>query len=96
MVKTYKHGYKKITYIKSFIYNTKNIIRLKRCMYKMIGHDVIVTGKHGILVDEVTKEEIIRIKKCGTIMRQIDDKQVIPACASDKFEKITDIFEFRK
>jgi len=29
-------------------------------------------------------------------MRQIDDKQVIPACASDKFEKITDIFEFRK
>jgi len=35
-------------------------------------------------------------KKCGTIMRQIEDKQVIPACASDKFEKITDIFEFRK
>ena len=94
MVKTYKHGYKKITYIKSFIYNTKNITRLKRCMYRMKDHDVIVTGKHGILVDEVTKEEIIRIKKCGTIMRQIDDKQVIPACASDKFEKITDIFEF--
>ena len=94
IVKTYKHGYKKITYIKSFMYNTTNITRLKRCMYKMIGHDVIVTGKHGILVDEVTEEELIRTKKCGTTIRHIDDKKVLPACASDKFEKITDIFEF--
>ena len=93
-VKTYKHGYKKITYINSFIYNTKNITRLKRCMYKMKDHDVVVTGKHGILVDKLSETEIKNIKKCGTIMRQIDDKQVIPACASDKFEKITDIFEF--
>jgi len=94
IVKTYKHGYKKITMIKSFNYNTTNITRLKRCMYRMIGHDIIVTGKHGILVDEVTEEEIIRTKKCGTTIRQIDDKQVLPACASDKFEKITDHFEF--
>ena len=94
MVKTYKHGYKKIKLIKSFIYNTTNITRLKRCMYKMIDHDVIVTGKHGLLVDELKEEEIKNIRKCGTSMRNIDDKQVLPACASDKFEKITDIFEF--
>jgi len=94
IVKTYKHGYKKITYIKSFMYNTTNITRLKRCMYKMIGHDVIVTGKYGILVDEITEEEIIRTKKCGTTVRQIEDKQVLPVCASDKFEKIMDIFKF--
>lgn len=94
MVKTYKHGYKKIKMIKSFIYNTTNITRLKRCMYKMIGCDIIVTGKHGILVDEITEEEIILTKKCGTSIRYIEDKKVLPACASDKFEKITDIFEF--
>lgn len=94
LVKTYKHGYKKITYIKSFIYNTTNITRLKRCIYKMKDHDVIVTGKHGILVDKLTETEINNIKNCGTIIRYIDDKQVLPACASDKFEKINDIFEF--
>lgn len=94
MVKTYKHGYKKIKLIKSFIYNTTNITRLKRCMYKMIDHDVVVTGKHGILVDELSEIEIKNIKKCRIIPRNIDDKQVLPACASDKFEKITDIFEF--
>ena len=76
------------------MYNTTNITRLKRCMFKMIGHDVIVTGKHGIFVDEVTEEELIRTKKCGTTIRHIDDKKVLPACASDKFEKINDIFEF--
>jgi photosystem II stability/assembly factor-like uncharacterized protein len=93
-VKTYKHGYKKIKMIKSFNYNTYNITRLKRCVYRMKDHNVIVTGKHGLLVDELTEEEIKNIKKCGTFVRCIDDKQVLPACASDKFEKITDIFEF--
>ena len=80
--------------IKSFEYNTSNITRLKRCMYKMKDHNVIVTGKHGLLVDKLTEEEIKNIKKCGIILRNIDDKQVLPACASDKFEKITDHFEF--
>jgi hypothetical protein len=94
MVKTYKHGYKKIKMIKSFNYNTTNITRLKRCMYRMKEHNVMVTGKHGLLVDEITEEEIKNIKKCRTSVRCIDDKQVLPACASDKFEKITDIFEF--
>ena len=94
IVKTYKHGYKKIKLIKSFNYNTHNITRFKRCMYRMKDHNVIVTGKHGLLVDELTEEEIKNIKKCGTSVRYIDDKQVLPACASDKFEKITDIFEF--
>ena len=93
-VKTYKHGYKKIIMIKSFQYNTHNITRLKRCVYRMKDHNVIITGKHGLLIDELTQLEIKNIKKCGIILRNIDDKQVLPACASDKFEKITDIFEF--
>ena len=80
--------------IKSFNYNTYNITRLKRCVYRMKEYDIIVTGKHGLLVDKLTTEEIKNIKKCGIILRNIDDKQVLPACASDKFEKITNIFDF--
>jgi hypothetical protein len=36
----------------------------------------------------------LKTKKCGTTIRHIDDKKVLPACASNKFEKITYIFEF--
>jgi hypothetical protein len=57
-------------------------------LYKMKDRDVIVTGRHGILVDELTEEEIAKTKKCGTKIRYIEDKTVLPACASDKFERI--------
>jgi hypothetical protein len=60
----------------------------------MIDYDVIVTGKHGFLVDEITDEEIKNTKKCGTSIRYIDDKKVLPACASNKFEEITDDTDF--
>jgi hypothetical protein len=60
----------------------------------MKDHDVIVTGKHGFLVDEITDEEIKNTKKCGTSIRYIDDKKVLPACACNKFEKITDDKDF--
>ena len=93
-VKTYKHGYKNIKLINSFKYNPAYTKRSKRLLYKMKDHDVIVTGKHGFLVDEVTTEEIQITKKCGTTIRYIDDKKVLPACASDKFEKITDDKDF--
>jgi photosystem II stability/assembly factor-like uncharacterized protein len=88
LVKTYKEGYKKIKIIKSFTYNFVNIKKLKKSLYKMKDHDIIVTGKHGILVDELTEEENINIKKCRTKIRYIEDKKVLPACASDKFERI--------
>ena len=93
-VKTYKHGYKNIKLINSFKYNPAYTKRSKRLLYKMKDRDVIVTGKHGFLVDEVTTEEIENTKKCGTTIRYIDDKKVLPACASDKFEKITDDKDF--
>jgi len=93
-VKTYKHGYKNIKLIDSFHYNPSYTKRNKRLLYKMIGYDVIVTGKHGFLVDELTEQEIFDTKKCGTIIRYIDDKKVLPACASDKFEKVMDDKDF--
>jgi hypothetical protein len=62
--------------------------RVKNSLYKMKDHDVTVTGRHGFLFDKLTDEEIENVKKCGTSIRYIDDKVVLPACASDKFEKI--------
>ena len=93
-VKTYKHGYKNIKLIDSFHYNPSYTKRNKRLLYKMISYDVIVTGKHGFLVDELTEQEIFNTKKCGTTIRYIDDKKVLPACASDKFEKVMDDKDF--
>jgi hypothetical protein len=93
-VKTYRHGYKKIKVIKSFTYNFENITRLKNSLFKMKDHDVIVTGRHGILVDELTEEEKNNVKECGTELRYIEDKIVLPACASDKFERIVSDKEY--
>lgn len=60
----------------------------------MKDHDVIVTGRHGILVDEITEEEKNNVKNCGTELRYIEDKIVLPACASDKFERIVSDKEY--
>lgn len=89
VVKTYKHGNKKIKIIKSFQFNPSKIKTDKSLLYKMKDNDVILTGKHGILVDEITEEELQNMKRCRTTLRYIDDKKVLPSCASNKFEKIT-------
>ena len=60
----------------------------------MKGHDIIITGRHGILVDKITDEEEENVKNCGTELRYIEDKIVLPACASDKFERIISDEEF--
>jgi hypothetical protein len=90
LVKTYKDDYKKIKMIKSFKYNSFNIHEPKKSLYKMKNHNVIVTGKHGILVDDVTAEELNKAKVCGVSIRSIKDKKVVPACASNQFEIITE------
>ncbi len=43
-------------------------------MYKIKDHDIVVTEKHGKLVDEINQSEIKNIKKYGTSIRYIDDK----------------------
>ena len=94
LVKTYKEDYKKIKLIKSFKFNNLHEKELKKSLYKMKGHDVIVTGKHGILVDKMSDEETENIKKLRVKIRYIEDKTVLPACVSEQFEKITDNKEY--
>jgi hypothetical protein len=97
LVKTYKHGYRKIDLIgkKDMINNPENF---HECMYKMektykngLIDDLIVTGGHAILVDDLgsLKEENDKIFGGSTLM--IDDKYLLTAAVSEDFKKIEDI-----
>ena len=65
LIKTLKHGYLKVEIIgKSQIYNSgdevRNKDRLYRCTkdkYPELTEDLIITGRHSILVDCLTKEQ---------------------------------------
>ena len=87
-IKTYKDGYKKVTQIKSFIYKKSNFDEIKN-LYKLKNTDIILTGGHSILVDELAEEESKKNIKYG-FSANIHDKKLLLACGSDKFEKISD------
>jgi len=95
LVKTYKHDYKKVKKIHKGILRN-NPKKPFSCMYKMkktynMIDDLIVTGRHSILVDKLSNinyKDIIRFK--GNPKIKIDDKYLILACVSDKFEQIKD------
>ena len=95
LVKTYKHGYKKVKKIyKGLLRN--NPKKPFSWMYKMnksykMTDDLIVTGRHSILVDKLSYKnyrDIISFK--GEPRIKIDDKYLILACVSEKFEQIKD------
>ena len=96
IVKSYEHGYRKIDAITpSVIINNPNI--WNHCMYKMVKteqngllEDLIVTGSHAILVDDLAKYK----KKNDTLFLgktpKINDKYLLLACISNNFKKIED------
>ncbi len=93
LVKTYKHDYKKIKIIKSFKYLNWNRENELNYLYRMKENGVILTGGHSILVDELSEQEKIQLKKIG-FSENIEDKKLLLACISDKFEKIDDDKEY--
>lgn len=90
LVKTYLHGYKKIKLIgkNQMINNPTNDLK---CMYQY--NDLICTGGHSILVDELTNEEKEKMNKYN-FSEIIDDKKLLLSCSSDKFKKITNKKEY--
>jgi hypothetical protein len=94
LVKSYKHGYRKIDLIgKNIMINNPN--RVNECMYKMVKtdtngliEDLIVTGMHSILVDNLGEyaEENKKILKC---VPMIDGKYLLSAAVSKDFVKLT-------
>ena len=103
LVKTYLHGYRRIdTIISSEIEN--NYDSLFECMYRLpktkdMTEDLIVSGGHSIMEDELPQNvlEMYEMNNWfdGGKDSMIDDKHMVLACLSDKFEKIqnSDTFE---
>jgi len=94
IVKTYLHGYKKIKSLgKSVITNNPNDMNF--CMFKLnsannLFDDLIVTGGHAILVNELSELDIKEHLLKWPELKKIDDKYLLLAGLSDKFEKICD------
>jgi hypothetical protein len=93
LVKSYKHGYRKIELIGTH-HMINNPNKILECMYKMektnengLIEDLIVTGGHSILVDDLgeNKDENEKIFK-GTQI--IDDKYLLLSCVSKDFKKL--------
>jgi hypothetical protein len=98
-VKTYKHGYRRVSKVitGSFRNNPK---KWNMCMYKMaktpsdgLIEDLIVTGGHSILVDDISEEEQKRYDKMGIpsfSKSTIDNKHLLLSCCSDQFTPMQD------
>ena len=93
LLKTYKQGNKMVKYIKSFKYKPLNKEKDLDFLYKMKENNIILTGGHSILVDELTEEETLNNAKYG-FSQMIEDKTLLLACSSDKFERVDDDLEY--
>ena len=95
LVKSYKYGYRKIDLIgKNPMINNPEIFN--DCMYKMektqengLIEDLIVTGGHAILVDDLGKYKEENDKMLGTTL-MIDDKYLLLSAVSKDFKKLED------
>jgi len=98
-VKSYKHGFRRISTIyKNSLINDINNFR--SCMYLMpknedMTKDLIVTGGHSILVDNMTDNELIKNNEYfNNNIPEIDDKQLLLATASEKFSALENTNEY--
>ena len=95
LVKTYQHGYRKIDLIgkKMFI---NDPAKWYKCMYvcktpEHFEEELIITGTHSILVDELSEaEKMIQKRVAREEPRMIDDKYLLLTALSKSFEKVTD------
>ena len=99
IVKTYLHGDKEIIYVGQgkFKNNTNNFTE---CMYKMkkssnssLIEDLIVTGYHSVLVDDLGKYKDIN-NKLFNKEPKLDDKYLLLASVSEDFIKMMDKNEY--
>ena len=94
IVKTYKHGYRKIDLIgKQTMINNPDVAQ--HCMYKMektdkngLLEDFIVTWGHSILVDDLEDCKEINDKLFNGTTPKIDDKYLLLAGVSSDFIKL--------
>jgi len=98
LVKTRSSGYKKVELIgHSKIYNPSNSIRGKNRLYKCtktnypeVFEDLIVTGCHSILVDDITDEQRKDITELAGRIFITEDKYRLMACLDERAEPYTE------
>jgi sugar lactone lactonase YvrE len=100
LVKTYKHGFKKINFIgkNCFLNDPTNYAN---CMYKMVKtadnglfEDLVVTGGHSVLVDDLGGHKWENEAKFTKETPKIEDKYLLLACVSTDFTKVETTEEF--
>jgi hypothetical protein len=91
-VKSYLHGSRKIKILCKGVLKT-NISEIRSCMYRMKETGLILTGGHAILVNELSPSEEDETIENWDI-KYIDDKVLLMAAYSDKFEKQIDELEY--
>ena len=97
LIKTYKHGLKKLELIGSGAF-MNDVLNPLKSMYKhkdkVDGFDnLVVTGGHSILVDHLLEEEELKQQKIH-FNSKIEDKQMSLSAFSKDFEQITTNEEF--
>jgi hypothetical protein len=98
LVKTRSSGYKKVELIgHSKIYNPSNSIRGKNRLYKCtktnypeVFEDLIVTGCHSILVDDITDKQRKDITELAGRIFITEDKYRLMACLDERAEPYTE------
>jgi len=94
LIKTYLHGYRKVDVMcKGKLRNNTKFFTT--CMYKMcktktndLTEDLIVVGGHALLVDKLSEEEYLRTCSIWGTPLKIDEKYLLLAGITDKFERI--------
>jgi len=88
LIKTYKHGDKKIIKIgKSNFKNSYNSNN-RDCLYKNKENNLVITGGHSILVEKLSEEEENEQEHLTSFSRNIDDLYKLLSCNSNLFEKV--------
>jgi hypothetical protein len=98
-VKSFKHGFRRISAIyKNSLIN--NINDFHSCMFLMpknenMTKDLILTGGHSILVDNMTEGELTKNNEYfKNIITKIDDKHLLLAAACEKFTALENNNEY--
>ena len=94
LVKTSLDGYKPVAIIgSSKVYNpangTKSIHHLVKCTpakYPELTHDLILTGAHSILVNDITDKQRSDLMELNGRIFITDDKYRLMACLDDRSE----------
>jgi hypothetical protein len=101
LVKTYKHGYKKIEIIgNKKIYNMQSskkenrIYRLSKDNYNDLFQDLYLTGFHSILVDKLNMEQRNKTLEIMNNIYITDDKYRLITCLDSRAELVDDEKEY--